>query len=297
MNGFEYGWGETNEPTEKFWVRFGHASREVQDWKEELYAAARAIANVTTKPLILALSGGIDGEVMGHAFFDQGINFSVMTLEYPEGLNEHDISYAKKWCALRRIPQEIVRLDIRDFLRTTSEKYGGEGYITGNIFRYLQIKLLELAEERGGYAVLGGGEHVYTIDDTDTEPTMEDVYLNFEVGYAACLEWCRRNNANHQPYFYFSKPEIALAYLRIPFVDFALKHPTVFRNRNNRFLLKQMVYQMEWPALEPRQKFNGFEKVRELRREAEENIKREFAPLLQSYRLYIPNLREQVSVK
>jgi hypothetical protein len=297
MTAFEYGWGTSNDPSEKFWVRFHPVSHDAMNWKEEVYAAARAVANTTTKPLLLFFSGGVDSEVMCRAFFDQGINFSVLTVEYPESLNAHDIKFAKIWCAQRAVRQEIVHLDIRDFFKNAIDAYGRDDYVTGNIFRYLQIKLLELAQERGAYGVLGGWEQLYVVDEGNFEPSVEDVYLDCDVGYAVPLEWCRRNKKEHQPYFYFSTPELLLSYLRIPLVDHALNHPKMFRNRTSRFTFKCLNYQTEWLDIKPRKKFNGFEKVKAEKKAADERLKQKFTPFLQSYRLYIPEMLKQLSAK
>ena len=78
QNALSYGWGEKDDTRDPFWVRFEAATRKPLAWKEELYATAREITKTSNgRSLWLCSSGGIDSEIMCHAFHDQGINFSV----------------------------------------------------------------------------------------------------------------------------------------------------------------------------------------------------------------------------
>ena len=297
MNAIRYGWGKHGDLSEPFWVKFNPVTREVKSWNEEIYAAARAVMNTSTKPLLLCSSGGIDSEIMCRAFYDQGIHFTVLTIEHAAGTNVHDTRFVKKWCRKRGVEQKVVKLDMPDFLSTGVRAYADQSYITGNIFRYFQLKLLEEAERLGGHAVLGGGEQLYHVDPSKSVPEHADTYLEFETGYAVPLEWCRRNRAAHEPYFFFSTPELCLSYLNIPIVAFAVRHPDIFRNANNRFVFKQLTHQAQWPDIRPRKKMNGYEKITSLRAQAQDTLKKEFGQLIQVYRLPIATFAEQLSSK
>src|SRR5262245_17479653 len=85
-----YGWRPGPSGKDEFWFEFVPCTREPKNWKEEIYAAARQIGSTVTKPLWLCSSGGIDSEVMCHAFFDQQIPFSVLTIEHKAGTNTFD---------------------------------------------------------------------------------------------------------------------------------------------------------------------------------------------------------------
>ncbi len=273
-----------------FSVRFPRCSREPESWKQEVFAAARTIANKTTKPLWLCSSGGIDSEIMCRAFYDQGIHFSVLTIEHAGKTNNHDIRYAKKWCAARGIVHNVITVDMHTFLSHDIRSYATQSFITKNVFRYFQIRLLEEVERLGGYAVLGGGEQLYRVDPTKETLTPSDVFLEFEVGYAVPLEWCKRNDTAHEPYFYFSTPELMLSFLRIPLVSALLHNPDVFRSRTNALLCKRLVYNTVWPDTEPRKKYTGYEHILETREEAQEYLAQEFAERIQVYRLPVDEL-------
>src|SRR5438874_953783 len=105
MSALKYKWKKSTGNTDTLEFYFDPCTRHSQTWKEEIYSAARAIANKTKKPIWICSSGGIDSEVACRAFFDQGINFSVLTIEHEAGTNSHDISYAINWCRARGVHQ------------------------------------------------------------------------------------------------------------------------------------------------------------------------------------------------
>jgi hypothetical protein len=264
-------------------------------WKEELYAAARSIASKAHKPLWLCASGGIDSEIMCHAFFDQGINFSVMTLAHTDGSNEHDIAHARAWCQKHRVHQEIIRIDMHDFLGSQVPYYTEQGYVSSHLLPYMQIKLMETAGKMGGYAVIAAGKQLYKIDTREEYPSRRDVFLEFTSGHGVPLEWLKRNDATHEPYFLYGSPELCLSYLRIPLIDFALDHPDVFRHPTNTFILKRLVSQQYWPTLENRPKFHGMEKIPAELSVMRKAMKKAAEKQVQTCTLSIPEFTDQLT--
>ena len=275
MSALDYGWEKVNEP-QSFWLRFNSCTRAPGTWKDELFAAARSIANRTEKPIWICSSGGIDSEVACRAFFDQGIHFSVFTLEHEAGTNHHDIEYAKKWCRARGVTQKIVKIDMPAFLTAGIDEYA-KLYVAIHPFRYLQIKLLELVEEMGGYAVLCSDDQLYRADLEKSVITRADLYLSLSNGNVVPFEWCKNNKTAHEPYFHFSTPELCLSYLRLPLVSFALNNPElVFRHKSNTHMLKRVVYQSIWTDLEVRHISDGFENIKPLFQKARERLRERF---------------------
>lgn len=278
------------EDPAKYIFSFSTCQRHPMQWRDELAEAARSIANEAgSRPLWLCSSGGIDSEVMCQIFLDLGIHFSVLTLRHTQLTNQHDIQFAEEWCRLHGVPQKIVDIDMEEFINIDVFRYAQEGYITGNIFRYFQIRLLEIVDSMGGYAVLGGGEQLYRANQE-----IPDIFLNFDIGYIVPLEWCRRNKKVHEPYFYFHTPEILRSFLNIPVVEYAVAHRALFRNYSNAFVFKRFVMQSEFPNLKPRKKFNGFENVVQSRLSAEAKLRELFNGQLYEYQITVSQLREQL---
>ncbi len=261
MSALLYGWDSPDHRTDSWWIRFAPCTREPGTWKEEIYAAARTIANRTTKPIWVCSSGGIDSEIACRAFFDQGIPFSVLTVEHMAGTNEHDIRYARKWCEERGVHQEVVKVDMAEFLSKGIDAYA-ERYVAVHPFRYFQIKLMEIVEGMGGFAVLCSGEQRYYADLKKPVLTPPDLHLSLSNGNTVPLEWCKDNATDHEPYFHFATPELCLSYIRLPLVSFALANPDIFfRHPANTYTLKRLVYQSVWTDLEVRYKFDGYENL------------------------------------
>lgn len=288
MSAIQYG-------CDPFWVKFQSCRRQPLSWKEEVYAAARKIAENTRKPIWVCMSGGIDSELVAQAMIDQDIPFSVLTIAHKEGTNEHDIRYARKWCADHGIRPKVVETDMQRLLTEDMSAYIRQGYVSSQAFRYFQLRLFEMVEELGGYAVLGGGEQLFLCEKGMPTGSIDDVYLGFDVGYAAPLEWCRRQNTSHQPYFYFSTPELCLSYLKMPVVSACLSNPEVFRHPLNCYFLKILAYQGAWPRLRTRQKYTGYENVWDLDKQACERLRAEFGERIQLCRIPVRDFERQLA--
>ncbi len=268
-------YGSDVNARDTFSLRFDACTREPDSWKAELYATARSIAEKTQRPIWIASSGGVDSEVACRAFFDQNIDFSVLTLEHVEGTNRHDIHYAVKWCRERSVPQKIIPFDATHFLTNGFKKYV-DAWPAIHPFRYLQFDILEIIEEMGGYGVLCSGEQLYQADMNKKQLSRADMYLPLSNGTVLPLAWCAKQAIDHEPYFHFGTPELVLSYMRLPLVAFALENPdAVFRHEANAYTLKRLAYQSVWTDIEVRYKSHGFEKMRPLYDEAKQFLRKE----------------------
>lgn len=293
MGTFHYEVGR-NEGTHTLQVRFKACTREPARWKEEVYAAARAIANQAKKPIWVCSSGGIGSEVVCRAFYDQGIHFSVLTLEHQAGTNLHDTGYAREWCRKHGVRQKMVTVDMPTFLTTDVNAYSRR-YVAIHPFRYFQIKLMEIVEEMGGYAVLGGGEQMYIADRVKPIVTREDLFLLFSIGNTAPLEWCKDAQAAHEPYFFQSTPELCLSYLRLPLIAFVLDNPeTVFRHKDNVYGLKRLMYHAAWTDMTARCRYSGLEYIAPLVEGAVARMERTFGSKLVRYQLPVTLFERQL---
>lgn len=245
-----------------FTMRFRAVAREPKSWKEELFEAARAIKSRTTKPLWICASGGLDSDVTCRAFYDQGLHFSVLTFAYDLDANKNDIRHIVAWCAERHVPHEVVPLDTQAFFSDDIDRLS-ERYPAIHPFRYLQLRLLEEVEQRGGFGVICSDDQLYRAPPRQSPLTSQDLFLSFSNGTAMPLQWCKDHGVDHEPYFHLSTPELALAYFRHPLNQFARAHPElIFTHRSNTHLLKKIIYQATWPDLPQRITSDGFDRVR-----------------------------------
>jgi hypothetical protein len=240
---------------ERFIINFNRCSRPVLSWKEECLSTASHIRNSTDRPLMVSMSGGIDAEVAAMSFIEAGIQIEAFTIRHAHGTNEHDISYAIKFCKKYGIKHTIIDVDINKFMEKDFMKYIEMGFRGWDVFRFFQLFVTDTIEQMGYSAILGGGEQVYINNNSE-------VSLQYVCSSVNIFEWCRKNNTTHFPYFFQTTPEIMLSYITHPYIDKALTEPERFPNKfENYSIEKIMVYHQEWPNLERREKFTGYENV------------------------------------
>ena len=297
IDNLQYPWNDPDYPagspaTSCF--SFSHCTRTPFSWMEELEKAAIAIVESTAKPIWICSSGGVDSETVCEIFLKLKLPFKVLTVELVGGKNAHDAVYAKRWCRQNKVEQKIHVLDLQDFVNHELDEYIRDGYIAGELFRYMMVKHMSIVEEMGGFAILAGGEQLYNVDASKKILTAADPYLNVDITYTTPVEWCRRKTLQHEPFFFFSTPEIMLAWLRIPLVDFVLKNPDFFRHPTNRHALKNCVIRYHFPQQQWRNKYTGYENVPELRDMVQKKLQNHFGQRLQKSRLYVSELIRQL---
>lgn len=277
-----------------FEMSFKKCTQEPSSLKKEVYRAAAQIANQTKKPIWLCSSGGIDSEVMCRAFYDQKIPFKVLSLRQDNDTNAHDIRYAIEWCKANGVHHKLVDFNTQQFLEKDIFKYVDQGYVAAEAYYYLQIRLFELVEEMGGYAVLAGGEQLYKQNPFSSKPELGLIY---ETSRVACLEWCKNNNVEHWPAFYFTTPEIIASYLKMPVVQYFLNNPETLSHPKNTYILKQIAYQITWNDLPSREKFHGFEKVGMMTAYTNARLRKTFGKKIFDYFLSVKDLESQLLKK
>lgn len=292
MSAFKYaGIGADTAP---FRVSFNACSRPPHSWKEESFAAARAIAEKASKPLFLCMSGGTLSDVMGRAFFEQGIHFSVVTFQHAGGTNEHDVLRAREWCHARGLHHNIVPVDIQKFLREDVGAYAARAYVALHPLRYLQLKLLEFVEEHNGYAVIGSGNPQFFLD-AEMSAEKKNVYLRFGRGQVLPYEWCREKKTVHEPAFFSFAPEQYASYLREPLIAFTFEHPELLRHRANCRSLRNVMVRSLWPDMTAQPSHTGFENIKEETQATITQLRTRFRESLKPYRLPVAELESQLA--
>ena len=98
------------------YVKIGSCARRPLSPIEEAVRAARLIAESTSEPIVLCLSGGVDSEAMALAFLKAEVPFSAAIATYNETLNAFDVAFAIEFCRKHRVPYKIIDIDVRAFL-------------------------------------------------------------------------------------------------------------------------------------------------------------------------------------
>ena len=251
----------------KLEVTYKPITRELQHWCDEIDNTVKSIAKSTTKPIYIGFSGGIDSEVIINAFTKNNVPFTVLIVEFENNLNKHDIDWAKKHCDQNNLKYVTIKLDIQRFITSDINRYLTKGYKAVRIFRYLQLFILETVESMGGCAVLGSGEQVYCNIDGE-------ICLNREPGYFISLDWCKKNQTTHYPYFFEHNPELFASYMKLDLIEFLLQKPEYFKNHiDNMSTEKILIYHRYWPTMTRRNKFHGFENIINLKNSVETQLR------------------------
>jgi len=251
-------------------VKFKAVSRLPKNLEDEVVETARYIKSKTSKPIIVALSGGIDSEVVCRAFLKANIDFTTITVRYKDNLNSHDIEYADRFCKKFNIKQTYIDMDPFDFYENGIQKYINQGYISTNLFRYLTLFLMETIDRMGACAVLGAGEQIYF--------NMNNVVqIEHPENLLTPLEWTR-NNSIHFPYFFQTTPEITAAYLNHELIKLLTTDAKYYKCKwwPGYSAEKTIVYHSIFTDMERRRKFNGFENIDEFRQRKQTLLREKF---------------------
>lgn len=240
-----------------FDLKFKPVSRPMLEWNEEVSETTKRIAQLTDRPIYLCMSGGIDSEIIAREFLKNNIKFKGITLRHIKGTNLHDVNYAINFCKEYNVELEVFPFDFEDFVINKIPQQIEQGYNSWRTFRHQQIFLLDLIERKGGTAVMGGGQSpFFTIDN--------EINWNWKSDEFMCLDWLKRNNAVHFPYFYWQNSELFGSYFNQGLIAHLLADPDYFLNHNsynNVSVEKMLVCHKYWPDMVRRRKYDGFENV------------------------------------
>ena len=239
--------------TDPFSITFDKISRPVHSWREEMSNTVKNIAAATSRPIVLCFSGGIDSEVIALSLIENQIPFTVLTVKQKNNINEYDTWMADNFCKNHNVPQTIVEFDPDDFWGNQIQKYREQGYISWRPWRYFQIHLIELVEAMGACAIIGSGEQIYKLVDSE-------ICAVYSKEYVLCLDYCTRNNLQHYPYFHLQNSELLAAYMKDELAQFLFKHPEYYQTiKHNTSLEKILIYHKYYPEMPRRNKWDGFE--------------------------------------
>jgi len=258
---------------QRFSMNFRKIQRPLMSWKEEIMDTTLNIKRLAgRRPIMLCLSGGTDCEIMATAFLKNNIDFSVVSCRHEAGTNDHDMVYATNFCKRNNVKHIIFEINHLEFFTDGINRYIEQGYRSTRIFRYFQLLLLEEVESRGGCAVLGGGDPMYF-------GVNGDVVLKYAPDFSLCLDWCNNHNSLHFPYFYKQNPHIFASYMKEELIEFIISRPEYFKDEWFVSLEKTLMYTANWPDIERRPKYHGFEKMRYIKNTVEKKLREKFPDL------------------
>lgn len=241
---------------------FNPVSRKIPTnaWFDEIINCVQLIKKSTNKEIIVSNSGGIDSEAICWALLECNIPFRVLTVLRTDQSNLYDVEYSFNFCKKTGVECITELLDLNDFIQNKIPTYIAQGYKSKRVFRYVELFYLETISNLGGCAVLGSGEPTLITDHDDV------IKLFFDTSLQSTVEWCNNQNELHFPHFYYMTPELLASYINHEIVTSLIDKPHLFKRydgKNNRHLLKAMVFNHHFKNLDLRIKKTGYETVQE----------------------------------
>ena len=260
--------------TTPFRVEFETNSIETT-WKECVLSHAQSTAEKGSEPIMLAMSGGIDSEVIARAFKILNIPFRALTILHKHGTNRHDILWADEYCRQHNIEQIHVELDMPDFFNQGIESYIEKGYQAVNVYRYFQLWVMDYAKSLGSRAIMGSGEQVYVVHNGQVcVPYTEELLVP--------QSWTTHNQPSAEPLFYLTD-NLTSSWLNINSIKTATQNFNLFPKTNPHFTspFKSGTYKIdaihqEWPDMIRRPAYSGYENIHRIRLEKQSQLKDRF---------------------
>lgn len=240
-------------PHEVFSTSIGRPERQPEAPLLEARLAARKIAESTSEPLWLCLSGGVDSECMAWAFLREQVPFRVAILRFKNELNWFDISHAVDFCQRQGLSFEFFDLDVDEFYE------GGSHQKFATEFRCTSPQLtahLSLLERIPGFPVLAWNATavLYRADGKITFGFPSDLYFCY-------FRFLRRAQKPGVPFFFLYTPELIYSFLHDPRIQDLIFRPRAGISYN--YQLKCDVYRSGGFPIAPREnKWTGFEEVK-----------------------------------
>jgi hypothetical protein len=251
-NFFKFGYEDTGwfvnrtSPTQKFICEYGPASSRM-GFRDANVAAAKYIASIATDDIYIMMSGGADSEITAWSFIDAGIPFKAAIMRFDNNKNEHDISWAQKFCAKHNIPIVYYDIEIEEFLLGDQFERIIRKYQTTTE----RAASIWCADQIPGFAVLGQGEPVVT-------KSFGKWWFQEKEKICTWNKYWIFNDRPGIPGFHQFSPEQMLAVLEDQMTLDLIDDKTEYWS-NDKF--KHQFYRKHYPEFEIRTKYAGFERL------------------------------------
>lgn len=296
-NHLKFGYGpafKTERENSFFNVQPGLANTPAS-FKVECLRAARLIgdeAKKQNKKVVVALSGGLDSEVIARSFLEADISIEVAILQYLPDLNDHDIQHATHFCRMNNIKTNYVDLDVFKYYETSDHRDSYLKYGCNSPMFSVHLELCRKFEN--DFLIFSGvvpllhqpaavHNHAHSLSRFNiiNETISQFSLVEFPVENTFCFDrYFHLNSTSGVSNFFFYTPELILSALALgdvveqinsiedlsrkilstPFDDIEYYHTQKLRGR-----LKYDIFRKAGFTVLPREsKFTGFEKIHSL---------------------------------
>jgi len=286
-NHYKWGWGNdwfnSRIPGETYNIQMGTLTRAPLDFRSECIQAVNDIANNTSKPIIVGLSGGSDSQMVCLSLLAAKIPFTALIITYEDEfnstLNRHDIDNAYKFCSKFNVPYKEMILNLDKFYTGKGANYAAKYGMTG-AETIVQTAAMDYVGNNYCY-IMAGGDVMFVVYNPAVTPDITVPLLSngntvpcwymkqlpvmqhmIEMGYEGTSK------------FYMWSPELIYSYLTDPVMQnfyraqdaiydtYCVWHPNASTWwRCFHYLFKPQMTMAHFPEMLPTRKFTGFERL------------------------------------
>lgn len=226
-----------------------------QDFLSSCIDAAHSISDRAVGRICVALSGGMDSELACRSLIAAGVDFYSVTVRFTNGSNHHDIRHGLDFCKSFGIKNEILDIDILDFMHNGMWNYIKEFHMISP-----QIPLqLWLLDQVNDHMIFCGGD--LRISRPLGQSTGYHIIVKPQTTTVHRAMIARGKTGC--PYFFLQNPEQPWSLINDDLTKMWLKHSFSMKQHSIKYF-KPLIYEKHFPGLTPRQKKTGFEHMEEL---------------------------------
>lgn len=236
---------------------------------ECVLAARRIYNNAGDLPLNLSFSGGVDSEVMIRAFELAEVPFRISILCFEYTRNLHDISFAISYCESKGLKYDIMHLDVERFFG--SDEFLEIATRTKCVSPQI-VTHIWLLQNMEGLPVFGCGEGGLVKQvPNDYVPgvspyTPSEWHLPVSEKQMAMYRHCLRTKQKAVPGFFRYTPGQLYTFMDNPIVRELAADQRIGKLSSQTS--KAEIYRTWFPDMLHRPKYQGFEKMMNLDRDA-----------------------------
>lgn len=153
------GWLRPSQTLEGNRLKFGlevlnAADPSATDFLKEVDRAVCHIRNKWHNNLFLALSGGMDSEMVAEALVRNGIFFTPVLLDI-DGYNKEELWWAERWCAKNGMQPVRLKADVVKLISFMEQRCVPQ-YVTSNLGGYINVFLADYVKKAFNGALITG---------------------------------------------------------------------------------------------------------------------------------------------
>jgi hypothetical protein len=262
--GFNDNWFNPPEADGYFQLSIGACSRPHLSFRQECINTAKLLGNQFTKPILVALSGGHDSQVVCLSMINAGVPFRPVILRMisHQGnlYNGHDIAGAFAFCKKFNLDPIVEELNIDHYYTTTGMQLISDHCIHPTV---MVVPLHLVIKYKDTHAfVIGAGDPVpiRSVNQDTGESSLTCSLIPVPI-----QQYMIDHGIQAVDRFFMYAPEQIAAYLDHPIIHHYNNARDALDGRDTRDYftncVKPMMYSDEWPEIIQRKKNTGYETV------------------------------------